>query len=232
VLRLIWRLVRLLLVLLFLGLGLYLGGPFLLPALGHYLITSHPLAKADLVVVLSGEPFLRVPEAARIYHEGLAPEILLPNQPRPRGQEDLRRLGIRYPDAQEISLELLETLRVPKQAIHTLEERSDSTQTEMQAVSRFLPSRPVPVRTLIVVTSKAHSTRAYKIFADGMGPKIRVLMRPVPADPLDPDRWWKDRQDRRQVLHEYEALLDVWRQEIWRRVRGEASPVPPPIAVR
>jgi uncharacterized SAM-binding protein YcdF (DUF218 family) len=230
VLRLTWRLFRLLLVLMFLGLGLYLGGPFLLRALGHYLITSHPLVKADLVVVLSGEPFLCVPEAARIYHEGLAPEILLPNRSRPRGQEDLFRLGIRYPDAQEISLTLLEALRVPKQAVHTLEERSDSTQMEMRAVSRFLASRPV--RTLIVVTSKAHSTRAYKIFAAGLGHKIRVLMRPVPADPLDPDRWWEDRQDLQQVLHEYEALLDVWRQEIWRMARGEASRVPPPIEVR
>ena len=229
-LRLIWRLIRLLLVLLLLGTGLYLGGPYLLRALGHYLITSHPLAKADLVVVLSGEPFLRVPEAARVYHEGLAPEILLPNAPRPRGQEDLFRLGIRYPDAQEISLELLEALRVPKQTIHTLGERSDSTQAEMQAVSRFLASRSV--RTLIVVTSKAHSTRAYKIFAAGLEPKIRVLMHPVPADPLDPDRWWKDRQDLRQVLHEYEALLDVWRQELWRMVRGEASQEPPSVTVR
>jgi uncharacterized SAM-binding protein YcdF (DUF218 family) len=124
----------------------------------------------------------------------------------------------------------LEALRVPKQSIHALGERSDNTQAEMQAVSRFLENRPV--RTLIVVTSKAHSTRAYKIFAAGLEPRIRVRMRPVPADPLDPDRWWKDRQDLRQVLHEYEALLDVWRQELWRMMRGKESQEPPPVAVR
>ena len=82
------------------------------------------------------------------------------------------------------------------------------------------------------MTSKAHSTRAYKIFAAGLEPRIHVLMHPVPADPLDPDRWWKDRQDLRQVLHEYEALLDVWRQELWRMVRGLASHEPPPVTVR
>ena len=229
-LHLIWRLVRLLLTLSLLGAGLYLGGPYLLRALGHYLITAHPTAKADLVLVLSGEPFLCVPEAARIYHEGLTPSILLTNEPRPRGQEDLLRLGIRFPDAQEISLHLLEALRVPKQAIHILEERADGTQDEMRAVSRFLASRSV--RTLIVVTSKAHSSRAYKIFSAGLGPKVRVLMRPVPSDPFDPDRWWKDRQDRRQVFHEYASFLDLWRHELWGMVRGEAAAIPPPVTVR
>jgi len=230
VLRLIWRLFRLLLVLLLLGAGLYLGGPYLLRALGHHLITAHPLSKVDLVVVLSGEPFLCVPEAARIYHEGLAASILLTNAPRPRGQEDLLRLGIRYPDPQEISLQLLEALRVPKQAIHILAERSDNGRAEMQAVARFLAGRSV--RALIVVTPKAHSTRAYKIFTAGLGPTIRVLMRPVPSDPFDPDRWWKDRQDMRQVFYEYEAFLDLWRSELWRGVLDKASAVPPPVTVR
>jgi uncharacterized SAM-binding protein YcdF (DUF218 family) len=230
VLRLIWRLFRLLLMLLLFGAGLYLGGPYLLRVLGHYLITAHPLVKSDLVVVLSGEPFLCVPEAARIYHEGLAPSILLSNEPRPRGQEDLRRQGIRFPDSQEISLQLLEALRVPKQAIHTLEERTDGTRDEMRSVSRFLTSRSV--RTLILVTSKAHSTRAYKIFTAGLGPKIGVLMRPVPSDPFDPDHWWKDQQDMRQVFHEYESFLDLWRHELWGMVRGEAAAVPPPVTVR
>jgi uncharacterized SAM-binding protein YcdF (DUF218 family) len=230
VLRLIWRLFRLLLMLMLLGAGLYLGGPFLLRALGHYLITAHPLGKADLVVVLAGEPFLCAPEAARIYHEGLAPAILLTNRPRPRGQEDLLRLGMRYPDAQEISLELLAALRVPKQATHVLRERAESVREEMQAVSRFLAGRSV--RTLIVITPKAHSTRVHKIFAAGLGLGTLLLMRPVPSDPFDPDRWWKNSEDVRQVLLEYEAFLEVWRMEIWGMTRGEASPVPPPVMVR
>lgn len=229
-LRLIWRLVRLLLALLVLGGGLYLGGPYLLRAAGHHLITAHPLAKGDLVVVLAGEPFLCVPEAARIYHEGLAPSILITNEPRPRGQEDLLRLGFRFPDAQEISLQLLEALRVPRPAIHTLDDRPETTWGEMRAVARFLDRRTV--RTLIVVTPKARSTRAYKIFTAGLGPKVQVLMRPVPGDPFDPDRWWRGRQDLREVFSEYEAFLDLWRQELWSGVRAEASAVPPPITVR
>ena len=65
-----------------------LGGPYLLAYAGRYLITQDPLVKADMALVLSGQPYLCVPEAARLYHEGLTPKILLINEPRPAGQEE------------------------------------------------------------------------------------------------------------------------------------------------
>jgi uncharacterized SAM-binding protein YcdF (DUF218 family) len=228
--RLLWRTVRALLALLVLGAGVYLGGPFLLASAGRYLVTQDPLARADMVLVLSGQPYLRVPEAARLYHERMAPRILLTNEPRPRGQEELLRIGIRYPDSQELSLQLLEALRVPRDAILTIPERTDSTRTEMQIVARYLVGRSV--RTLIIVTSKAHTTRAHKIFTAGLGPQVRVLMHPVPADPFDPGRWWKDRADSKQVLWEYEALADFWRLRFWALLVGEATAVPPEVTVR
>ena len=228
--RLIWRTVRALVMLLVLSVGVYLGGPYLLASAGRYLITQDPLVKADMVLVLSGQPYLRIPEAARIYHEGMAPRILLTNEPRPRGQGELLRLGIRYPDSQELSLQLLEALRVPRDAIVTIPERTDSTRAEMQIVSRFLTGRSV--RTLIIVTSKAHTTRAHKIFTAGLGPQVRVLMHPVSADPFDPGRWWKDRADSKQVLWEYQALADFWRLRFWALIVGEATTVPPAVTVR
>jgi uncharacterized SAM-binding protein YcdF (DUF218 family) len=228
--RLIWGTARALVMLLVLSLGAYLGGPYLLASAGRYLITQDPLVKADMVLVLSGQPYLRIPEAARIYHEGMAPRILLTNEPRPRGQEELLRLGIRYPDSQELSLQLLDALRIPRNAIVTIPDRADSTRAEMQVVSRFLASRSV--RTLIIVTSKAHTTRAHKIFTAGLGPQIRVVMHPVAADPFDPGRWWKDRADSKQVLWEYQALANFWRLRFWALIVGEATTVPPPVTIR
>jgi len=95
--RLMWRLVRALAALLVLGGALYLGGPYLLAHAGRYLIAEDPVTKGDMAVVLSGQPYLCVPEAARLYHERLATKILLFNAPRPPGQEDLLRVGTRYP---------------------------------------------------------------------------------------------------------------------------------------
>ncbi len=228
-LRLIWWLGRLLAAALVLGIVLYLGSPYLLTAVARYLITEHPLAKADLVLVLSGESLLRVPEGARIYHEGFAPKILLTNEPKRRGWDDLVRLGIRFPDSQEDAITILKALRVPKSAIETIEERANSTRAEMRTVAGFLTTHPVD--SMIIVTSKSHTTRAYKIFSTGLGPGIRLIMRPVPNDPFDPTRWWHARTDAKEVLHEYEALADFWRLRLWNALVGEFAP-PPAVTVR
>lgn len=228
--RLIWRLARLLVLLLVLAAGFYLGSPYLLSAVGRYLITQHPLGKADMILVLAGQAYLRVPEAARVYHDGFAPRILLSNEIRPRGWEELRRLGIRFPESQEIGLAILEALRIPRDAILALEERPNSTWAEMQAVARFLKGQPV--RTMIIVTSKSHTTRAYKIYSAGLGSSVRVIMHPVPNDPFDPTRWWRDRRDAKDVLHEYQALADFWRLKLWGVLVGQVTAVPPPAAVR
>jgi uncharacterized SAM-binding protein YcdF (DUF218 family) len=228
--RLIWRLGRLLAVTLVLVIGLYFGSPYLLTVVGRYLITEHPLAKAGLVLVLSGQTLLRVPEVARIYHEGYAPKILLTRELRERGSEELLRLGIRFPDSQENALTILEALRVPRSAILTIQERADSTRSEMQTVARFLNAHPV--KSMIIVTSKGHTTRAYKIFSTGLGPGVRLIMRPVPNDPFDPARWWHDRLDAKDVLHEYEALADFWRLRLWNALVGEFAAPPPAVTVR
>lgn len=228
--RLIWRLVRLLVMALVLVVGLYVGSPYLLTAAGRSLITAHPLAKADLVLVLAGQTLLRVPEGARLYHEGFAPKILLTNEPKARGTEELLRLGIRFPDHQDNALTILEALRVPRSAILTIQERTNSTRAEMQAVARFLASHPV--KRLIIVTSKSHTTRAFKIFSTGLGSGIQLIMHPVPNDPYDPTRWWQDRVDAKDVLHEYQALVDFWRLRLWEMLVGQVRAAPPPVTVR
>ena len=228
--RLMWRLVRALVTALVLGGALYLGGPYLLTYAGRYLITQDPLVKADMALVLSGQPYLCVPEAARLYHEGLTPKILLINEPRPPGQEDLLRLGIRYPDGVEIALQLLERLRVPRDSILTIADRADGLQAEADMVSRLLSGRST--RTLIIVTSKAQTTRARTIFAATLGRKVGLVMHPVSADPFDPGRWWKNQADFGQTVWEYAALVDVWRRGLWRAVVGEATLTPPTVTVR
>ena len=225
-----WKLLRLLVAILVLGIGLYLGGPFLLGGAGRYLIRQDPLGKADLILVLSGQPYLRVPEAARLYHDGRAPAILLVNEPKAVGMEDLQRVGIRFPDEQEISVRILEALRVPRGAIRLIEDRCTTVRTEMEAVARFLNAHPV--REIIIVASKSQSTRARKIFAGGLGSRIRIIMHPVPNDPFDADRWWQSQGDSRQVLHEYQALADYWRRRLWRLLMGEFRVVPPSVQVR
>ena len=139
-------------------------------------------------------------------------------------------MGLRYPDSLDVSLQILEALHVHREAILTIPERANDTQTEADVVSRFLWDRSV--RTLVIVTSEVHSARAQKLFAASLGPKVRLVIRPVPADPFDPGRWWKDRTDGNQVVWDYACLAGLWWRGLWRAVVGEATAIPPPIVVR
>jgi uncharacterized SAM-binding protein YcdF (DUF218 family) len=124
----------------------------------------------------------------------------------------------------------LEALRVPREAILTIPERFDDTQTEADVVAQFLPDRSV--RTLAIVTSKVHGTRAQKVFAARLGPEVGLVIHPMPVDPFDPGRWWKVRTDRRQAVWEYASLMGLWWRGIWCAVVGDATAVPSPIGVR
>jgi uncharacterized SAM-binding protein YcdF (DUF218 family) len=226
--RLLWWLLRWLVLGTLLAVGLYFGGPYLLHGAGRYLVTADPPAKADLILVLAGHPFLSVPEAARLYHEGLAPRILLTNPPREPGQEELLRVGLKYPSEQELSRKLLEELRVPRDAILGLQERTPTVPAEAQAVAGFLRSRSE--RSLIVVTAKAKSTRAQMLLRPALRPSLRLRMHPTPGDPYDPNRWWKEPRDRRLVGEEYVGLLVLWARRAGDFVWGGSSP--PQISVR
>ncbi len=228
--RLMWRLVRAVLVLAVLGGALYLGGPYLLAHAGRFLVAEDPLTNGDMAVVLSGQPYLGVPEAARVYHERVVPKILLINAPRPPGQDALLRVGIRYPDPLELSLRLLEALRVPREAILAIPERADDLDAEAHLVSRFLGSRSA--RTLILIAPKARTARARKVFEEVLGAKVALVMHPAPADPFDPDRWWKNGDDFRQTVWEYAVLAGLWGRGLWRAAVGQATSAPPPVTVR
>jgi hypothetical protein len=85
-----------------LSLGFYFGSPYLLAMLGQYSVRERPpLAKADPVLVLSGQISLGVPVAARIFHARYAPKIFLTNELKERGLEVPLRQGNRMLDKQE-----------------------------------------------------------------------------------------------------------------------------------
>lgn len=226
--RLLWWLLRWLVLGTLLAAGVYFGGPYLLHGAGRYLVSADPLAKTDLVLVLAGHPFLTVPEAARLYHEGFAPRILLTNPPREPGQEELLRVGLKYPSEQELARKLLEELRVPREAILELAERTPTLPAEIQAVAGFLRARSE--RSLIAVTAKAKSTRTRMLLRPALRSGLALRMHPAPGDPYDPSRWWTEPRDRRLVGEEAVGLLAYWTKSAADFVWGQSSP--PQITVR
>ncbi|HWQ68864.1 MAG TPA: YdcF family protein [Patescibacteria group bacterium] len=209
----IGRLIRWLIVVPLLGLLLYVGHPFLLRAMGRYLITEDRLQKAEAIAVLAGDGGVgRTLEAVRLYQDGYAPRIILTYQRLPKGYEALARLGITVPEERNIQWMVLKAMRVPGTAVLQINERSDSTASEMARLVRLLKEHRI--RTVILVTDRSHSTRARKILARTSGGTITIISRPTRYDTFDPEGWWRSRADAREVLFEYQKLLDYLVQTV------------------
>src|SRR3972149_1878023 len=126
------KLIRWLIVLPLLGVALYVGYPFLLKAIGRYLVTEDPLQKADAIVVLAGNGGVaRTLEAVRLYQDGYAPKIILTHQILPKGYEALARLSITVPEERDIQWMVLKAMRIPATVVLQVSERADSTEREM-----------------------------------------------------------------------------------------------------
>lgn len=205
------KLIRWLIVLPFLGLLLYFGHPYLLRGIGRYLVTEDPLQKADAIAILAGDGgAARTLEAVRIYQDGYAPRIILTNQVLPKGYEALARMGIKAPEERDVQWMVLKAMRVPRPAVLEVQERADSTRGEMLYLTRFLVQHRI--RSAILVTSRSHSTRARKIMTRASAGRIAIISRPTRYDTFDPDGWWRSRRDAKEVLAEYEKLVNHWVQ--------------------
>src|SRR3990172_1208278 len=131
------KLIRWLVVFPLLGLLLYAGYPFLLRAIGRYLVTEDPLQKTEAIAVLAGDGGVaRTLEAARLYQDGYAPKIILTHQTLPKGNDALARLGVTVPEERDNQWTVLKAMRVPRAAVLQVKERANSTQSEMIYLTR------------------------------------------------------------------------------------------------
>jgi len=91
-----------------------------------------------------------------------------------------------------------------------------STQDEARRVRDYLRGRK-DINSIIMVTSKYHSGRAKRIFLRAMSymdREIRVISCPSKYDDFNPDNWWRDRENSKQVVQEYAKMADyyLWEQ--------------------
>ncbi|MBZ0160255.1 YdcF family protein [Candidatus Methylomirabilis sp.] len=213
------RLIRWLIVFPLLGLLLYVGHPFLLRAMGRYLITEDRLQKAEAIVVLAGDGGVaRTLEAVRLYQDGYAPRIILTHQRLPKGYEALARLGITVPEERDVQWMILKAMRIPANVVLQVNERADSTESEMAYLARLLKQHRIG--TVILVTDRSHSTRANKILVRVSGGKVAIISRPTRYDTFDPEGWWRSRADAKEVLMEYEKLFNYLLQSMGVGVTG------------
>jgi uncharacterized SAM-binding protein YcdF (DUF218 family) len=179
------------------------------PRLGPWLVAEDPLVKADVIYVLGGSRMERPLEGADLYKAGWAPRILLSRQQRDGGEIELSARGIAFPTEADLQRSILGSLGVPLDAIDMLEEEQVSTSAEGRALVERAVERHW--KRIIVVTSKMHTRRARLALRRQLSPRgIELVVRGSRYDSMDPDHWWRDREDLRFTLFEYQKLGLYW----------------------
>ena len=176
--------------------------------LGQWIVVEDPLHPARAIVVLGGQIPYRAMEAARLYHQDLAPEIWVTRPADPGMAAALRRLRMQ-PTTEEITnVKVLEHLGVPAGSIRVLDRPIRNTDQEIRLIAEELGR--TKGGQVIIVTSKCHTRRVRAIWRAVVGTKPKAIIRYAGEDPYDPARWWQNTQDAEQAIYENLGLLNVW----------------------
>ena len=166
------------------GLGWVFRAP-LLTGLARAWVVDEPVTKADAIVILGGRPDLRAPEAARIYHEGLAPRILYMDVKLTPSSE----MGI-VPTEREQTRRLLLSNNVPESAIDAIGHSVSSTYDESRAVRDWMTR--TGLHSIIIPTDLAHTRRVRWLFhkeLNGLGAQICV--HAIQPGEYGVNDWWQ-----------------------------------------
>lgn len=168
-----------------------------LTAVGDVLVARDELAPSDVIVVLAGNSPFRARHAETLYARGLAPHVIISNEP-------LSSHGV-----QTTWLELREVglvhLAIPDDAIVPIPEISDSTYEEALHSRDIMRERGW--RTAILVTDPFHMRRAVMTFRQAFEPDgFQVLASPADGSKYGVNNWWTDRNAIMRVAQEYIKL--------------------------
>ncbi|HSE93837.1 MAG TPA: YdcF family protein [Methylomirabilota bacterium] len=171
-------------------------------ALGRYLVVADTLQPSDAIIVLDGRTPARELEAAALYHQGLAPRVVVA---RARDPYEVARALAGEPNPQVRALRVLTRLKVPRTAIEALDRVVENTTDELAA--DFEHARSRGFGRVILVTSPAHTRRVRVIWNARYQAAVPALVHPTPYDPFDTRGWWRSRRSIEYALHEIAGIL-------------------------
>jgi uncharacterized SAM-binding protein YcdF (DUF218 family) len=168
-----------------------------LAAAGDVLVARDPPVPSDVIVVLAGNSVYRARHAETLYARGLAPHVIISNEP-------LSSHGV-----QTTWLELREHglvhLAIPDDAIVPIPEVSDSTYEEALRSRAIMQARGW--RSAILVTDPFHMRRAVLTFRQAFEPAgLMVRASPAENSKNGVENWWTDRNAIVRVVQEYVKL--------------------------
>lgn len=180
----------------------------LLTALGAALVAEDPLEPVAAVVVSTTNVRASALEGAHLYHDGVAPELLIPRWHSDDLEAELARRGVRYLDATGLAQAILAASGVPADAVRVLPGAVDGTGAEVTAIAAWARSAVPP--SLLYITARNHTARARRRLRRVVPPGTRVLVRASRYDRFAPDGWWRRRDAAREVMSEYLRWLNTF----------------------
>ena len=173
----------------------------LMRGLGGHLIYTHTPEPVDAIFVLAGSPFDRGTEAARLWHEGLAPLLVCTGETVPH---DFQVLGLDYRECDLTRAQLLAS-GVPDSAIVLLP-HGTSTLEEAEAILAYC--RIEGIGSCMVVSSKFHTRRIKRFFVNPFRrAEVALLIHGAPATQYEEARWWENEYGLLAVNNEYVKLI-------------------------
>jgi uncharacterized SAM-binding protein YcdF (DUF218 family) len=159
-------------------------GP-LLRGLANEWIVDEPLSHSDVIVVLGGGPDTRPFEAARLFHLGLAPKVLLMN-PRPSPSTELGLL----PAEADLDRNILLKKGVPNSDIFVTADVVTNSYDESIAIRNWAKTNSVS--RVIVPTDIFHTRRVRWLYGKQFkGTGILVEVEAVPVHQYAVTDWWR-----------------------------------------
>jgi uncharacterized SAM-binding protein YcdF (DUF218 family) len=193
-------------ILLILVVGLIVFTVVIFLGVGRWLVVEDPLDKAQAIAVLSGRIPMRAKEAARLYNASYATQVWLTRANEPAAS--LQEMHIAYLGEDFFNTRVLVHEGVPSNAIRVLEPPIDNTADEVQAIAAEL--RRENGRTVIIVTSKAHTRRVRTLWRELARGRGRAIVRAASTDPFGADQWWRATGDALDVVREVLGLINAW----------------------
>lgn len=171
---------------------------------GSWLLREDVPAHSDAMVILMGSFPERVLQAVELYREGRADRIIIVEEFMGPFRQ-LEERGVYIVSNSEQAVRSLVTLGVPADSIILLPGDARSTLDEAVVLGRFL-SLNSETDTLLLVSSSAHTRRAWMIFNTALGTGTSDLcigVSPSVYSGFNPDKWWKRKEDIQTVITEY-----------------------------
>jgi hypothetical protein len=172
-------------------------------AIGSFLVVSDRLEHADLILLLNGDIARRPEHAAKLFHQGWAPVVMIA-----RSEDSIPVKAGVYPNVTDTSIAALRKFEVPATAIVQLQPPGGVAHTfdEAKALLEYLHEHPA--RKVIIVTSDLHSRRARFIFRRVLaGTQSQIMLAPVSDLKYGASNWWRSEDGVIGCQNEYIKLF-------------------------